>query len=55
MYVRTLRDEDMTPLERAAVSVMVALFVAVEDAGSCFDVLVRRAIEEGEQAPRSAR
>jgi hypothetical protein len=37
-------------IERAAVEIMVALFVLVESTGGCFDVLVREAIERGERS-----
>lgn len=49
-YVRSLRDEDMTDEERLAVAILVSVFLRVESSGSCFDVLVRRAIEEAEAA-----
>jgi hypothetical protein len=48
VYTHTLRDEDLTTAEQTAVSVMRYLFVSLESNGSCFDVLVQRAIELGE-------
>ncbi len=47
-----LENDQQDPAQRAAVvEILVALFVLVEGGGGCFDILVREAIERGEQMP----
>jgi hypothetical protein len=50
-FVETLDPADLTEREREIVETMTDFFVEVEDAGGCFDVLVREAIERGERRP----
>ncbi len=45
-------EKDGDLFERYVVEALVLLFVFAESNGYCFDVLVRRAIEEGERVPR---
>ena len=49
-FTRSLDSADLDDVERAAVEIMVALFVSIEGRGGCFDVLVREAIERAERA-----
>ena len=47
-YVKTLDPRDLNAAERLAIELMASLFVEIERAGDCFDVLVAPAIELGE-------
>lgn len=47
----TTEKIELDPTERMIVATMVEFFVFAESNGYCFDVLVRRAIEEGERRP----
>lgn len=54
-FVETLDPADLTPTETLCIDLLAAIFVYVESDGSCFDVLVREAIERGERAPATER